>query len=342
MSKNKGKIDKLGKRIGLVCNATEDMFMIKKGSAIISLTAANPPMRVSSHSAGWTHKWSSLLGAEVLLDWNTDKLSEFSEVFIWNDINSKPGAMNLMGFKVDNEVGCKIQNRIDMVDAAYKNGVNFKQLDFKQTFQTCFEARKLKAYNWMDDIEAVEQVDIIYAKRVIGDSHSISIAPPDYSISRNDGKTLFGALGVGLAAFMTGDETEVIFKFFDIDVRHHVFRQEDPVKSVVDMLDEYERQVKEIIQSGVSVKVCHAMPSTPDSRVIPKTGYFKKEPFHGPLERRSSCITFFNEELDKRFGVDNTISYPDDYFVDGLLDTSKMEGGSNGRSFHLAPEFYIG
>ena len=303
--------------------------------AIIGFTM-NPPMRASSHTAGWVQKWSELLNADVLPKYNLETLKEYDDLYIFNDINGVEGKVNIFGFKPDNEVGQQIKDRIEILEAAVSAGIGLKQLDYAQTYATCLAKRKMADVpQWFDDIPHVVQTQ--YSNKVVvGDSHSISVAPEGYAVIRNDGKTLYGALKEGLSSYITENTTDVIFKFGDIDMRHHICRQDDPVAAVKELTSQYLLQAGEIAQAGANVSLCFTMPQTTDDRKIPKTGYFKGTPFYGDVSERNMIGKLFNTIISLEWS--DVITYPEEYFDDKFLDQSKMEAGG---SFHLAPHSYL-
>ena len=299
--------------------------------------AANAPRRDTSHAAGWAKKWSELLDADIVV--NPNDLVIYDELFIWNDINGEPGKVNLFGFKLDNEVGTRVKIAIKAVE---RFAGPVYQLDYQQDYYTSLTKRGLDVPESFRAIPSVTQEQ--FGNRIcIGDSHSISVAPTNWSVNRNDGKTLRGALKKGLESYIPDNAVAVRFKFGDIDLRHHAARKEDCFTYIGNLAFEYARQLMEIKRKrDCGVEVVIAMPQTPDSRKIPATGFFDGTPFFGSLELRQMLTECFNEALSEELdgsGVD-VIGYNDEYYdEDGLLDVTKMEAK---QSFHLAPKWYIG
>ena len=303
--------------------------------AIFGITAS-VPRRDTSHAAGWAAKWAELLNADIVIE--PQALDAYGEVYIWNDINGEPGKVNLFGFKKDNDVGRKVQIAVN----AIKNfqGLVY-QLDYAQDYYATLTKRGLSVPAWFIDIEHKEQWE--YSDTlVIGDSHSISVAPVGAAVIRNDGKTLRGALKKGLMNFLPNKEFKsVTFKFGDIDMRHHACRKDKPNMYIMDLAEEYLDQVWEFKQlTGADVSVVMAMPQTPDERKIPKTGFFDNTPYYGSLEERNTVTQLFNAVLDNADYLDiEVVGYSDEYYTeDGLLDMNKMEAK---QSFHLAPKWYL-
>ena len=186
----------------------------------------------------------------------------------------------------------------------------------------------------MEDHENVER------GITVGDSHSIAFANKGDVIFRNDGKTLYGALKEGLNTFMrdalfnkADTDTPVTFCFGSIDIRHHICRHGDLDKS---MIERYIDQAYSITNKPFFAK---PVPVEFEGRRIPKSGFYKGEPFYGSWEDRwnitGEFITCLNEFLPK----EQIIGPPEEWY---RMDPEKyakthMELSS---SFHIAPIYY--
>ena len=208
-------------------------------NAIFSLVG-KVPTRLSSHNAGWAYKWADVLGADIVNDFAM--LDNYENIYLFNSPNDKIGAINLFGFKLDNDVGTEVQARIGAVNDSV---VNLRQLDFNQTFHTTLSKRGLRIPFNFDQVTAVEQWKL-KSKVVIGDSHSPSIAGPGWCCHREDGKSLFGALKQGLLTRVPRRAEMVAFNFGNIDMRHHLGRQEDPHKATLELVHGYISQVQHV------------------------------------------------------------------------------------------------
>ncbi len=174
---------------------------------------------------------------------------------------------------------------------------------------------------------------------VLGDSHSVSVYHPGSNISRNDGKTLFGVLKEGMRSYIPLDTEHLITYFGNIDVRHHLCRQEKPVEAVKSLVANYFEHLKSLgIQKNTIVKL---LPIEFEGRRIPKTGYHKGTPFIGTQRERTQLMEIFNEEVDKLSAIYNmnVIEWPihwysadPQYFADTYMEKP--------GSVHLSREFY--
>ena len=162
---------------------------------------------------------------------------------------------------------------------------------------------------------------------VIGDSHSICMYRPGWFVNSVPFKTLNGAINDGFDTFMPYKPAEVHCYFGNIDIRHHVIRLGEDIKKLADRYmeeaDKYNAEIYELL------------PIENESRKIPKSGYYKGEPFHGSWSERNDAKNQFNDYIDKEYKI---IRWTDYLTNDkGELDFKYME---KPQSIHLSREFY--
>jgi hypothetical protein len=195
-------------------------------------------------------------------------------------------------------------------------------------------SEKSKAIKFFDAVDPSEHL-------VIGDSHSLSVWQASAEIRRHDGKTLYGVTKIGLDRFIgnVGSYKYVTCYFGNIDVRHHLCRQPDPVKAATELAETYVRQAKLIADTGVKVELISLLPLEDESRKLPKTGYYKGEPFAGSWEQRETVRTAFNAVLKANSGGNVSVwEWPRVLLEDnGKLSFDVME---RPKSVHLSPEWY--
>src|SRR5690606_38906690 len=140
--------------------------------------------------------------------------------------------------------------------------------------------------NLTKDYTNIETIDSILNNEniVLGDSHSISVCPSNYNIIRLDGKTLYGALKIGLINLLPKELPKNLIVYFgNIDVRFHLCRQHNP-KAVEYLLNDYFHQLFDLKKLGVkNITVVQVLPIEDPSRKIPKTGQYKNKNFFGSL-----------------------------------------------------------
>ena len=141
-----------------------------------------------------------------------------------------------------------------------------------------------------------------YPRAAIGDSHAICMYRPGWQNLSVPFKTLHGALKEGLESFL-GDQkyTDVEFYFGNIDVRHHLCRQDNPEEATRELVEKYMKQAHEIAAKyNCKVKIYELLPIEAETRSIPKTGWYKGTPFYGSRQERDNIRKLFKEEVKKR------------------------------------------
>ena len=169
---------------------------------------------------------------------------------------------------------------------------------------------------------------------VVGDSHSICMYRPGWTVNSVPFKTLNGALNEGLESFIKIEtEGSVEFYFGNIDIRHHVCRLEGGwEKNVTDLAERYVTEVKNLSVPG---RIYELLPIENESRKIPKSGFYNGKPFSGTWEERNNARKLFNEIIhDSGLGIKWT-----NYLLNqkGELDFAYME---KPQSIHLSREYY--
>lgn len=171
-------------------------------------------------------------------------------------------------------------------------------------------------------------------KLVVGDSHSICMYRPGWTVNSVPFKTLNGALNDGLKSYINVEtEGSVEFYFGNIDIRHHVCRLEGGwEKNVKDLAERYVTEVKNLSVPG---RIYELLPIENESRKLPQSGYYKGQPFYGTWEERNNARKLFNEIIhNSGLGIKWT-----GYLLNkkGELDFDYME---KPKSIHLSREFY--
>ena len=153
----------------------------------------------------------------------------------------------------------------------------------------------------------------------------------DRDATLSDGKTLFGTLKKGFD--LEGEYDKITLCLGSIDIRHHILRHHN--FSLKYTLKEYVRQGNQL---GDDVWFCAPVPVEFEGRRIPKSGYFKKEPFYGSWEERHDLTNQFIEILhDESKG--KIVMPPKEWYT---MDPEKYANTymEHGSSFHVAPPYY--
>lgn len=170
-------------------------------------------------------------------------------------------------------------------------------------------------------------------KIVIGDSHSLSVWKPGYSLDRTDGRTLHGFLRRATPDEFNLKYDETITYFSNIDLRFHLARQNDPKQATKDLFNRY-------IDFSLKLNnntVVEPLPIEHESRELPGTGLYLKKAFFGSrnerMELRSIAIDIIRNSGQKYF------SWPDEWVDDdGIKMFDFLEPR---RSVHLRPRYYM-
>lgn len=188
-----------------------------------------------------------------------------------------------------------------------------------------------------DNAITVRQIEVVN-RVVAGDSHAICMYRPGWFVNSVPFKTLHGALKEGLNTFIDPEHEIAEFYFGNIDVRHHLCRQPDPEKAARDLANRYYEQLSQLDLAKVSAY--ELLPIENESRVLPKTGYYKGTPFYGSWDQRNSVRLAFKDEMRKLCaqGSVNFIEWVDPLLNDrGELDFECME---KPKSVHLSRASY--
>lgn len=180
-------------------------------------------------------------------------------------------------------------------------------------------------------------------KIAIGDSHALSMYRPGWKLNCIPYKTLYGAISLGLKSLvfpnkLNYDEIEVYFG--NIDIRHHLLRQNDPNSATRDLVSAYVSQCKDLAKTyNVKVTIWEPLPIEDESRKLPKTGYYKSTPFYGSWNDRNEIRKLFVKELEANAGDDVKIfKWVSKLMnIEGQLDFECME---KPQSVHLSRQFY--
>lgn len=209
--------------------------------------------------------------------------------------------------------------------------------DLFKTIEDKIEDIKQICANDIPRVDYIEKTD----KLCFGDSHSFSQYTPGYMTQRHDGLTMFGALKRGLDMYVYPWVKSLRVYMGNIDVRHHLMRQDNPSASVKTLLVNYENELLKLQERGVeNIEVVHVLPIENESRSLPKTGYYKGTPFTGTWAERTALVKEINAVIDDMCERNGWQAYkhPDVYFnALGELTFDVME---KPKSVHIAREYY--
>jgi hypothetical protein len=317
-------------------------------NSVITNPISNIPVNEKSHVHGWTQIWRDQTGSAINHKC-TPAIKSFDTVYIDHGANFG-GTLNLFGGAAK-----EVFDRINLV-ASCPNIVSLdhdmpdygemlkKRIGANTTYEGITEEWCDMLSARLSNIPSLKQhnLDTVYQNLegiTVGDSHTSAFSHRTDMVYRNDGKTLHGALKTGLRSLFRGESPfgRVTLCFGSIDIRHHILRHSDFV--LENLIREYVAQGS-ALEMSYNCKVSYAAPVPVEfeGRRIPKSGFYKKEPFFGSQQERSDLTKRFIDELNKQSG-NKVIMPPADWYTMNpeLYAKTYMEHGS---SFHIAPPFY--
>lgn len=280
--------------------------------------------RKESHKSSWPYLIRMQLRSIGI---QSDVLSKSDDIHgydVW--LISLPmefkGTFNLFGGATE-EVAARIrrlsefQGQIYILNQDMPDVGAFVQSRMKSA---CDSWKELDPQVYTDISNKIQRVDLLLESDtfIYGDSHSVSVYEPGANISRNDGQTLHGFLKRADRFDPPEGTKRIILYMGNIDVRHHIFRQEDPMAALDGLVRRYALFAKHLKFSPTTeyVGLVHLLPVEHEERRIPKTGWYKGTPFAGTRKQRSDAVKEFNRLLDE-LSVDHgydVISWPKEWY----------------------------
>lgn len=303
-----------------------------------------------SHRASWVKMRMHQEGEEWDLQPKPETLKDYDRVIIYMGMEWK-GVLNLFGGNESPllEYARKLKdidpNKVAWLDL-HPDNVDQGILELEVYEQL---ERRIPEEDW-SHIKKFNQIMVQprFKNLVVGDSHAISQYRPGWNVNRNDFKTLHGALKDGLSSFLLSARPERLCLYFgNIDIRHHLNRQVNTVGSTIELATRYVEQVEALLNTHdqlEEVEIVWPLFLESEDRKLPKSGFYKGEPFSGTVQERSEIRKLFCDTL-VALTVDNPkikmYQWPITWletFTPGdnstmLLDQEYME---RPRSVHLA------
>lgn len=293
------------------------------------------PKKVNSHGYGWARTWAENLECEINHNGDpTDLLYLDHGVNFGGSLNLFAGFNNELEQRINNFLEAKVIYSLDIDMPDY--GVMLKKRkdvidkDWCDTIsEKCASAIPLKSTD-LTDMKWL----------AIGDSHTAAYAKPDSMVIKTDGLTLNGQINDNFKYIRThimecGSSLKgVTMSFGNIDIRHHVCRLDADIET---MLRQWQIFGKELEHHGLEVEYSTPWPIEHEERKLPKTGYYKDQPFWGTRQERILALNKWTTTMDK-LGMQR-VKYPHEWLLlnGERYAKEKMESVS---SVHLSPESY--
>ena len=316
--------------------------------------------RATSHKAGWSWLWANQLkhylkslgeDVEIKVLHNEESWDGYDLVYLDHGMEFNGESLNLFGGAQD-EPALRLRRLIENAPSKLYS-LDRPMSDYgalgKGRLKACSDVWRAVDWDAMTEacklMSSLSQQDMKdeFNHLALGDSHTFSMYKPGMMVCRNDGQTLYGALKRGLKSFIEpfGNVKHLTLYFGNIDIRHHLMRQEDPFGALDTMLDEYFKQIADLGME--SIELIETLPIENESRNLPKTGFYKGTPFAGSWAERTKLHQMWNIRLDQFVRRNPNLNvtvykHPDVYKNElGELDFEVME---KPKSIHLARLYY--
>lgn len=286
------------------------------------------PKKESSHSFGYARTWSENLNIPI------DHLNnKHKEVYLLPGANFA-GSINLMGgFNeiikryIDNLLASETITVLDGPPAEY--GEQLKK------------RKDVEDKNWCDAItqklseaKYIIGSDLSHEWLSIGDSHICAYARENSSVVKKDGTTLFGQIKEDFSyirSHIKSYHKGLTISLGNIDVRHHLCRNPNNIDDMIYSLNNFGKSL------GIEIEYALPWPIEFEGRKLPKTGYYKGNPFSGTREQRITIVNQIKQSM-KKYNM-KIIQCPEDWYLmdPEIYANKKME---KPQSVHLNPMFY--
>lgn len=287
---------------------------------------------VSHHGGGYYHVMMHILKAqhqgEISFNPDPSTWNDYERIYILEGVNYQENVFNFIG-------GPQPEHRAKLEAMANYNGIVIAvnvPIDLN-VFNKRFQVDHV--FPAINCIDYARQYGNTTRKLVRGDSHSLSVWKPGFGLDRTDGKTLFGFLKESdqLIEDWNSKYDEVILYFGNIDCRFHLMRQENPEAATGDLFRRYVEFAKKLNNATL----VNLLPVEHESRKLPGTGLYLKQPYFGTRSERMHLRDIANRIMNN--SDINTLQWPEEW-VDG--DGMKMfEYMEPKQSVHLKPKHYM-
>ncbi len=193
-----------------------------------------------------------------------------------------------------------------------------------------------RLWEWQSKAKTLRSTDLKTKWLTIGDSHTAAWAPHGSMVVKENGKTLFGQARDDFPYVRQYLEEcpqieGVTMVFGNIDVRHHLCRLGTDWR---EMYREWKR-----FGDGLGLKVEYSLPWPVEfeDRKLPKTGWYKGQPFWGSQSERSELVQQIHTFMESENMV--SVKFPTQWF-DLSPEQYAKERMERPQSVHLSPEYY--
>ena len=288
------------------------------------------PRKKNSHGYGWARTWAENLNVGINHDADPVEI-----LYLDHGVNFG-GSINLFGGFDD-----KLKQRVDNFLLADK--VYSLDIDMPEYGNMLAKRKDCPDKDWCarvqdkcDGAQTMLSTDLDTDWLTIGDSHTAAFAPEGSMVIKTNGLTLNGMIKNNFQYVRDhmakcNNLQGITLVFGNIDLRHHICRLGIDYR---DMWIELKRFGDSL---PIPVEYAVPWPIEFEGRKLPKTGYYKGQPFWGSYYERSQALAGIIETMDMISM--NKIMYPNEWLMMNpeVYAKEKMEGTS---SVHISPECY--
>ena len=288
------------------------------------------PRKKNSHGYGWARTWAENLNVGINHDADPVEI-----LYLDHGVNFG-GSINLFGGFDE-----KLKQRVDNFLLADK--VYSLDIDMPEYGNMLAKRKDCPDKDWCarvqdkcDGAQTMLSTDLDTDWLTIGDSHTAAFAPEGSMVIKTNGLTLNGMIKNNFQYVRDhmakcNNLQGITLVFGNIDLRHHICRLGVDYR---DMWIELKRFGDSL---PIPVEYAVPWPIEFEGRKLPKTGYYKGQPFWGSYYERSQALAGIIETMDMISM--NKIMYPNEWLMMNpeVYAKEKMEGTS---SVHISPECY--
>jgi hypothetical protein len=297
---------------------------------MITGTFSKIPRKKNSHGYGWARTWAENLNVGINHDADPVEI-----LYLDHGVNFG-GSINLFGGFDE-----KLKQRVDNFLLADK--VYSLDIDMPEYGNMLAKRKDCPDKDWCarvqdkcDGAQTMLSTDLDTDWLTIGDSHTAAFAPEGSMVIKTNGLTLNGMIKNNFQYVRDhmakcNNLQGITLVFGNIDLRHHICRLGIDYR---DMWIELKRFGDSL---PIPVEYAVPWPIEFEGRKLPKTGYYKGQPFWGSYYERSQALAGIIETMDMI--IINKIMYPNEWLMMNpeVYAKEKMEGTS---SVHISPECY--
>ena len=310
-------------------------------------------LRLDSHRSSWPRMQKCMLedsGLDVsLVGGDIEVLRNSDTWFVSHGMEFKDNYNLNSGWQPEHAERLRI-----MIDKGHESVVSLerKMPDLVELLKPRAEKTEhnLSESEWKKLGEILTLIPVVENKQladfhavVLGDSHSIARYRRGRLVLRNDGLTLYGMLKRGIKEMLLENGIESVEKLIivagNIDIRHHLLRQPNPIEAVDEMMAELWVQIQDLMNEGIIMEseITMPYPIEHEERKLPKTGYYKGTPFYGTREQRVQIASTMMNEILARFP--RAYYWPQRWY-DMNPEQYATEFMEKPRSVHLSPRHH--